>query len=78
MHTQLLQGHLRSEIPLVTFSLIGRSLADYWFPVSPVFFCSFLGLLRHLHKEEGADAFLPILIFVVLKANPENLLSNVE
>ena len=40
--------------------------------------CLFLGLLRHLHKEEGADAFLPILIFVVLKANPENLLSNVE
>ncbi|KAF9530377.1 hypothetical protein CPB83DRAFT_788406 [Crepidotus variabilis] len=36
------------------------------------------GLIRHLHKEEGADSFLPILIFVVLKANPEHLLSNVE
>ncbi|KAJ3565077.1 hypothetical protein NP233_g7873 [Leucocoprinus birnbaumii] len=36
------------------------------------------GLLRHLKKEEGADSFLPILIFVVLKANPDHLLSNVE
>ncbi|KAG7093728.1 hypothetical protein E1B28_007380 [Marasmius oreades] len=36
------------------------------------------GLIRHLRKEEGADSFVPILIFVVLKANPENLLSNVE
>ncbi|KAJ4475024.1 hypothetical protein J3R30DRAFT_3295098 [Lentinula aciculospora] len=36
------------------------------------------GLIRHLQKEEGADAFVPILIFVVLKANPEHLLSNVE
>ncbi|KAF8967767.1 hypothetical protein BDZ97DRAFT_1803218 [Flammula alnicola] len=36
------------------------------------------GLIRHLHTEEGADSFVPILIFVVLKANPENLLSNVE
>ncbi|KAF8651601.1 hypothetical protein AX16_004691 [Volvariella volvacea WC 439] len=36
------------------------------------------GLIRHLKKEEGADSFIPILIFVVLKANPEHLLSNVE
>ncbi|TCD69504.1 hypothetical protein EIP91_007434 [Steccherinum ochraceum] len=36
------------------------------------------GLIRHLHREEGADNFVPILIYVVLKANPENLLSNVE
>lgn len=31
-----------------------------------------------MHEEEGADSFVPILIFVVLKANPEHLLSNVE
>lgn len=37
-----------------------------------------VGLIRHLHKDEGADSFVPILIYVVLKANPENLLSNVE
>lgn len=36
------------------------------------------GLLRHLKKEEGADSFVPILIFVVLKANPDHLMSNVE
>ena len=36
------------------------------------------GLIRHLKKEEGADTFVPILIYVVLKASPENLLSNVE
>ncbi|TDL26743.1 hypothetical protein BD410DRAFT_532816 [Rickenella mellea] len=36
------------------------------------------GLIRHTRSEEGADSFVPILIFVVLKANPPHLLSNVE
>ncbi|KAF8635043.1 hypothetical protein AX15_000579 [Amanita polypyramis BW_CC] len=36
------------------------------------------GLIRHLRRDEGADSFVPILIFVVLKANPPHLLSNVE
>ncbi|KAF8269758.1 hypothetical protein EI94DRAFT_1724215 [Lactarius quietus] len=36
------------------------------------------GLIRHLNSEESADTFVPILIFVVLKANPEHLLSNVH
>ncbi|KAG1907935.1 uncharacterized protein F5891DRAFT_1124725 [Suillus fuscotomentosus] len=36
------------------------------------------GLIRHLRKDEGADSFVPILIYVVLRANPEHLLSNVE
>ncbi|KAK7677585.1 hypothetical protein QCA50_019396 [Cerrena zonata] len=36
------------------------------------------GLIRHLKKEEGADTFVPILIYAVLKANPDHLLSNVE
>ncbi|KAG2137829.1 hypothetical protein BD769DRAFT_1436482 [Suillus cothurnatus] len=36
------------------------------------------GLIRHLRKDEGADSFVPMLIYVVLRANPEHLLSNVE
>ncbi|CCA77889.1 related to VPS9 (involved in vacuole trafficking) [Serendipita indica DSM 11827] len=36
------------------------------------------GLLRQLKNEQGADAFVPVLILVVLQANPEHLLSNVE
>ncbi|CAG8756409.1 23846_t:CDS:2, partial [Cetraspora pellucida] len=36
------------------------------------------GLIRHVDGEESADKFLPILIFVVLKANPDNLVSNVQ
>lgn len=37
------------------------------------------GLIRHLStKEEGADTFIPFLIYVVLKANPEHLVSNLQ
>jgi hypothetical protein len=37
-----------------------------------------IGLIRNAKLQEGADAFLPILIYVVLKANPEHLISNIE
>ncbi|RSH77617.1 uncharacterized protein EHS24_003177 [Apiotrichum porosum] len=37
------------------------------------------GLIRHTEGgSAGADAFVPILIFVVLRASPDNMLSNVE
>ncbi|GAA6021439.1 hypothetical protein JCM10207_004734 [Rhodosporidiobolus poonsookiae] len=37
------------------------------------------GLMRHVAAgEEGADTFIPFLIYVVLKANPENLVSNLQ
>ena len=36
------------------------------------------GLIRHLGKEENADAFVPLLILVVLRANPAHLISNLE
>ncbi|GAA5978784.1 hypothetical protein JCM11641_006175 [Rhodosporidiobolus odoratus] len=37
------------------------------------------GLMRHVAAgEEGADTFIPFLIFVVIKANPENLVSNLQ
>lgn len=36
------------------------------------------GLLRHAGSEESADKFVPILIYVVLKAKPEHLVSNVQ
>lgn len=36
------------------------------------------GLLRQSKSEESADGFLPILIYIVLKAQPKNLISNVN
>ncbi|CAE6350015.1 unnamed protein product [Rhizoctonia solani] len=36
------------------------------------------GLIRHLRGDEGADSFIPLLIFVLIRANPEHLLSNIE
>ena len=36
------------------------------------------GLLRQTNSEESADGFLPILIYVVIKARPKDLISNVN
>lgn len=36
------------------------------------------GLLRQTDSEESADGFLPILIYVVIRAQPKDLISNVN
>jgi len=36
------------------------------------------GLLNHSKSDSSADAFMPLLIYVVLQANPEHLVSNVQ
>ncbi|KAG2183038.1 hypothetical protein INT44_006019 [Umbelopsis vinacea] len=36
------------------------------------------GLIKHVEGDAGADKFLPILIYVVLKSNPPKLVSNVQ
>ncbi|KAL2164769.1 hypothetical protein VTH06DRAFT_64 [Thermothelomyces fergusii] len=36
------------------------------------------GLLKHTKSDSSADSFMPLLIYVVLQANPENLVSNVQ
>ena len=37
-----------------------------------------LGLLKHSKSDGSADSFMPMLIYVVLHANPEHLVSNVQ
>jgi hypothetical protein len=36
------------------------------------------GYLRHAKSDSSADSFMPLLIYVVLQANPEHLMSNVQ
>jgi hypothetical protein len=65
MHSELLQDYL--------WLVLASHLSDIL-----IFLGCHPGLIRHLRKDEGADSFVPILIYVVLRANPEHLLSNVE
>lgn len=38
-----------------------------------------IGLLRNTKKgDTSADSFIPLLIFVVLRANPDHLVSNIQ
>jgi len=40
-----------------------------------------VGLIRHVSsslEDQGADTFIPFLIFVVLRANPDHLVSNLQ
>ncbi|KAI0406799.1 hypothetical protein F4802DRAFT_556144 [Xylaria palmicola] len=36
------------------------------------------GLLKHNKSDSSADSFMPFLIYVVLRANPDHLVSNVQ
>ncbi|KAK6515024.1 hypothetical protein TWF506_007377 [Arthrobotrys conoides] len=36
------------------------------------------GLLRHANSTQSADDFVPLLIYVVLRANPDHLVSNIQ
>ncbi|KAK4976585.1 hypothetical protein LTR66_010812 [Elasticomyces elasticus] len=36
------------------------------------------GYLKNSHSDQSADAFVPLLIYTVLRANPEHLFSNVQ
>ncbi|KAI5805441.1 guanine nucleotide exchange factor [Peziza echinospora] len=36
------------------------------------------GLIRHSDGDESADRFVPLLIYVVLRANPDHLVSNIQ
>ncbi|KAI8985380.1 hypothetical protein BDB01DRAFT_849959 [Pilobolus umbonatus] len=36
------------------------------------------GLLKHMGQSDGADAFFPLLIYVLIRANPPRLISNVQ
>jgi hypothetical protein len=42
------------------------------------FLTKILGLLKHSKSDSSADSFMPLLIYVVLQANPEHLVSNVQ
>lgn len=37
-----------------------------------------LGLLKHSKSDSSADSFMPLLIYVILQANPEHMVSNVQ
>lgn len=39
---------------------------------------SIIGLLKHSKADSSADSFMPLLIYAVLHANPEHLVSNVQ
>jgi Rab5 GDP/GTP exchange factor len=64
MRVELLQSHFRYVDPPSTFSArLNRDAS---------------GLLKHSKSDSSADSFMPMIIYVVLHANPEHLVSNVQ
>lgn len=47
-------------------------------PLSRSFITNISGFLRNAESDQSADAFIPLLIYTVLKANPDHLVSNVQ
>lgn len=74
LHLELLQGHLWFVLRSDFFSC--RTAPTY----QDMFICV-SGLMRHMSEgsaAQGADNFIPLLIYVVLKSNPPHLISNIE
>lgn len=64
MCVKLLQGYIRYVIELSSIILVVAEIK---------------GLLRNSEASDtSADAFVPLLIYVVLQANPEHLVSNIQ
>lgn len=71
LRAQLLQGHfwlVQSLLSYFVASLAAEQLMRW----------GMIGLLRHTKSDSSADSFMPLLIYVVLQANPEHLVSNVQ
>ena len=76
MRLELLQSHIRS---VIFSSLLAATHPSSLWPLHSVQLTDpSPGLLRHAKSDSSADSFMPMLIYVVLQANPENLVSNVQ